>query len=224
MVELAFPFHPLIWTVLCLFVTFLTYSVYIHLCSAYARFLRQQDHAGRKEWFASKDSLLGSRAILSEGYKKWSKRGQIFAFPLFGGKTTMIIPPDQIHEFLSKPDTDVDILTSIREEFALLWQGEMDIDAEPVHHEVVRHQLTRKLPSFTEAVHQELAIGFGTEWEGANDTEWIDVPAFKTCARIVSRAANRIFCESMLERRRFDRMQTLHSGSFSLTRSATFSW
>lgn len=118
----------------------------------------------------------------------------MFAFNMFGGKTTLMMPQNKIHEFVNKPDHQLDSLTAIRDELALYWQGDMDIDANPIHHEVVRHQLTRKLPLLTEAVHEELKLGFETEWKDANEKEWISVPAFKSCARVVSRAANRVFC------------------------------
>lgn len=112
-----------------------------------------------------------------------------------------MVPPDKIHEFVNKPDNQVNSLAAIREDLSLHYQGDMDIDADPIHHEVVRHQLTRKLPLLTEAVHQELRIGCEAEWSGANEKEWINVPAFKSCARIVSRAANRVFCEFQRGRR-----------------------
>lgn len=179
----------------CVVATYIAYSTVIAFFSAEACFFRRQIRAGRKGWFSTLDTILGSRAILAEGYSKWSKAGKIFALPNFGGKTFIMMPQNRISELIDKQDSEVSSRTVFYDELAVEYQGDMDVDGNPLHFKIVRRQLTRKLPLFTEPIFAELKDGFETEWKNVNAKEWTDIPAFESCAKIVSRAANRIFCE-----------------------------
>jgi hypothetical protein len=62
----------------------------------------------------------------------------------------------------------------------------------PIHLDIIRHQLTRKLRLFTSNIYSELVLGFENQL-GAQKDEWTTVLAFESCMKMVSRAANRVF-------------------------------
>lgn len=63
----------------------------------------------------------------------------------------------------------------------------------PLQFDVLRRQLTRKLPLLTGPVYDELDRGFKQYW-GTDTESWVEVEAFPTCLKLVTRAANRVFC------------------------------
>lgn len=64
------------------------------------------------------------------------------------------------------------------------------------HIDVVRRQLTRRLPLLTADVHEELALAMEQNWTPKE--EWTTVAAYESVMKIVSRAANRVFCGTEL--------------------------
>lgn len=72
------------------------------------------------------------------------------------------------------------------------YTGDLDITLHrPLHFDIVKNQLTRKLPLFTEAVLEALIEGFKEEW--GVDEVWRRVKVWGSCMGVVSRGANRIF-------------------------------
>lgn len=106
-----------------------------------------------------------------------------------------MIPPSTINELMAKSDTEVDA-EQIHEE-QLQTKYTMDkigqaIIEDPFQFDVVRRQLTRKLPQLTAPVHDELDLGFKQYW-GTDTQNWNAVNVFPTALKIVTRAANRVF-------------------------------
>lgn len=61
----------------------------------------------------------------------------------------------------------------------------------PIHLGVVKHQLTRKLSSFSDDLFREMIAAFAATW-GNDRQRFTKVPVYQSCIKIVSRAANRV--------------------------------
>ncbi|KAF2769280.1 putative P450 monooxygenase [Teratosphaeria nubilosa] len=185
----------------------LLYAIYvlrITSSSPESRFWAQQECVGQQQdrWFASffarLHSLTGTRALIHEGYARLSKRGKTFTLPQFADHPLLILPTNKIKDLVAKPDDEINLLMVLREALATEYTGDNDLAVDPFHLDVVRHQLTRKLPLMTKTVHDELVLGFTDQWRLRDDEEWVSVPALKTCMNIISRAANRVFSGEQL--------------------------
>ena len=128
----------------------------------------------------------------------------------------MILPPTHLKELMQRPDEDLSTRAVLVELIAAKWTGDLDVAAHnPFHLDVVRHQLTRKLPALTEHVYTELVLGFQEQWN-ATSHEWTDLVIWDTVVRIVSRAANRVFSGTELcrEQEFLDSMREYAQGTF----------
>lgn len=179
-------------------------SVVIASFSSEARFWRKQEWVGmgqQKRWLAGfwarVHSLKGTRAMVHDGYSRLSKEGKPFSLPQFNDTPLLLLPPNKIKDLIAKPDDEINLLMVLRETLATKYTGDNDLAEDPFHLDVVRHQLTRKLPLVTKAVHDELVLGFEDQWK-LNGDAWTTVPAMKTCMNIISRAANRVFSGEQL--------------------------
>lgn len=117
---------------------------------------------------------------------------------MFGGKPWLVLPPGAAKEFISKSDADLDAdlihIEQLQVKYTLGHKG-IHIMKRPLQFDVLRRQVTRKLPQLTNSVYEELDLGFKQYW-GANTKDWTEVEAFPTCLRLVTRAANRVFAGS----------------------------
>ncbi|KXT18767.1 hypothetical protein AC579_8218 [Pseudocercospora musae] len=159
------------------------------------RFLRSQEWAGStKSWFPqwSCKTITHSRAFTIEAFKHLSKNDRPFVIPQWGIEPFLILPPSLMKEVYQRPDTEVNIMAMIRENFAVKYTGDSDIAADAFHIDLVRQGLTRKLSLLTPDVYEELSLGFQDEWILKQDG-WTSVVLYPTALRIVSRAANRVF-------------------------------
>nr|POE56583.1 ent-kaurene oxidase [Quercus suber] len=116
----------------------------------------------------------------------------------FVGDPVVVLPADKVHDFLSQPDNILDAYTPNQAGIAQKYTIGMDLGATihdsngGPHIDVVRRQLTRRLPQLTADVYEELVLAMQTEWPATAD-KWTTVKAYPTCMKIVSRAANRVF-------------------------------
>ncbi|KJX96275.1 cytochrome p450 like protein [Zymoseptoria brevis] len=190
------PSSPILTTAACLLLAFITYSFVAATFSTTARFWRRQTWVGDRKGLFSRlrtsiASITGSRAMLKGGYDRFSKHGQPFALQQFANPSVLLLPPAKISQLLQKSDDEIDLLKTLQETLAMRWTGDMDLAEDPIHIQVVRRQLTHKLPLLTADVHAELVLGFEDQWKTL--AEWTTVPAAKSCANVISRAANRVF-------------------------------
>lgn len=108
----------------------------------------------------------------------------------------MILPASKLQEVLSLTDEQLDHQGPNQEATQPKYSTGEDVNDGP-HIDVVRRQLTRRLPLLTADVHEELALGMDSNWQ-PKANEWTTVKAYESCMKIVSRAANRVFCGSEL--------------------------
>ena len=157
------------------------------------------------------DSIRHSCEIVGKGYYKvccrlrsaemcsirpdiasqFSKNNIPFVLPKFGNNPVVILPPSQVRELIRKPDDEVDLHIIHWEQLANTYTSRPEVWLNAVHLSVVRRQLTRKLPSFSDDLYREMAASFASNW-GAEGTSSNQVPVYRSCIKIVSRAANRV--------------------------------
>lgn len=127
---------------------------------------------------------------------QYSRSNRLFVLPQFNSAPFVILPPSKLQEILAKPDDQVDPFIingeTLAQEYSL---GHRFVHGP--HIEVVKRQLTRKLPTLTTDVYDELVKAMQNEWPASKD-EWTTVKAYETSMKIVSRAANRVFSGTKL--------------------------
>lgn len=104
----------------------------------------------------------------------------------------VILPNDKLQEVAGAPTDQFDFHLGNDSATAPIYTTGKDVQDGP-HFNVVRKQLTRRLPLLTADVHEELALGIQDNWKPRAD-KWTTVKAYDSCMKIVSRAANRVFC------------------------------
>lgn len=122
---------------------------------------------------------------------QYSLKDKPFVLPQFSASPLLMISAKHLNELLSISDDKVDAYTPNAETVAQKWTTGKDIQ-HGAHIDVVRRQLTRRLPLLTTDVYEELRLAIKDVWN-ASEGEWTSVNAYPTCMRIVSRAANRVF-------------------------------
>lgn len=195
--------------------------------SSTTRYLDSQSWAGlqKQQWFsrlrASVRSLTNTRAMVIEGYEKvstadnpchdhddisgdwltlfgmhqFSKTGKNWALAQFLSDPIIILPAQRLHEVMALSDEQLDHHGPNSNSFVPRYSTGEDVMDGP-HIDVVRRQLTRRLPLLTADVHQELTLAMEQNWTPKE--EWTTVAAYDSIMKIVSRAANRVFCGTEL--------------------------
>ncbi|KAF2216781.1 hypothetical protein CERZMDRAFT_32202, partial [Cercospora zeae-maydis SCOH1-5] len=124
------------------------------------------------------------------------KQGKPFVLPQFSAEPLVILPAHTIPEVMSYSDDQVDPHVLNNEGIAQSYTIGKNFSDGP-HIDIVRRQLTRKLPTLTTDVYDELVQAMREQWP-ATSNKFVSVKAYDTCMKIVSRAANRVFCGSKL--------------------------
>lgn len=107
-----------------------------------------------------------------------------------------MIPANRLHELVNLTDDQLDPFIPNSESIAAKYTVGYDVRHGP-HIDVVRRQLTRRLPLLTADVYEELDLAMKDNWP-VNSADWTTVKAYPTCMKIVSRAANRVFAGTKL--------------------------
>lgn len=104
----------------------------------------------------------------------------------------MILPGSQARELIRKPDNEVDLHVMHYEQLASLYTSRKEVYTRPLHLGVVRRQLTRKLPLLADDLYDEVKASFDSQWDVSKGNP-CNVLVYRSCVKIVSRAANKIF-------------------------------
>jgi hypothetical protein len=103
----------------------------------------------------------------------------------------VVLPPSQVKELVRKPDDEVDLHVIHWEQLANRYTSRPEVYLNPIHLSVVRRQLTRKLLIFSDDLYREMAASFASNW-GSGSSSSDKVAVYRSCIKIVSRAANRV--------------------------------
>jgi len=165
------------------------------------RYFKTQKLVGEPKGLFSKirsslAALTKMRSFVHEGYDEYSKKNQTFALPRFGTAPTVLLPLSKIQTMIHQPETTVS-QKLVLHDFVQTVTGDHDLQVNPIHIDLIRNQLTRKLPMITNEVYEELVLAFKDYWP-VSKGEWTTFKAVDTCTKIVSRAANRAFCGAEL--------------------------
>ncbi|KAI1822227.1 cytochrome P450 [Xylaria intraflava] len=141
---------------------------------------------------ANLTSFFRLKELLDEGYTKYSKNGRTYVLPYFINGPQVILPPSQIPWLLKQPDN---VLSQeyvnrqfLQADYAFFHANMVE---DPVHPEIIRHQLTKKVDSFTDDVVDEACASLEDHW-GTDTEAWREVNVYDTMLHVVSRLSIRV--------------------------------
>ncbi|KAI0460595.1 cytochrome P450 [Xylaria acuta] len=141
---------------------------------------------------ANLTSFFHLTKLLDEGYVKYSKNNQTYVLPYFINGPQVILPPSEIPWLLEQPD---DVLSQehvnrqfLQVEYAFFHANRVE---DPVHPEVIQHQLTKKIGGFADDVADEARSALEDCW-GTDTEEWREVRVYDTMLVVVARLAIRV--------------------------------
>ncbi|KAJ8128001.1 hypothetical protein O1611_g5634 [Lasiodiplodia mahajangana] len=142
---------------------------------------------------ANLTSFFHLRKLLDEGYVKYSKNDQAYVLPYFINGPQVVLPPSQIQWLIEQSD-DVLSQEHVNRQFLqsdyTFFHANMVKD--PVHPEVIQHQLTKKIGSFADAVADEVRASLEDYW-GTDTEEWREVQLYDTMLLLITRLSVRVF-------------------------------
>ncbi|KAK8035777.1 hypothetical protein PG991_001850 [Apiospora marii] len=135
---------------------------------------------------ANLKSFFGLKTLLDEGYYKYSRNNKAYVLPYFLNGCQVVLPLSQLDWLLAQPDS-------------VLSQEDVNrhFVKDPVHPEIIRHELTKKLNSFADDVvgemEQALADIWGANAADADENGWVEMNVYQTLLHIVARLSTRVF-------------------------------
>ncbi|KAI0486735.1 cytochrome P450 [Xylaria cf. heliscus] len=130
--------------------------------------------------------------LLDEGYVKYSKNDQTYVLPYFINGPQVILPPSHIPWLLEQPD-DVLSQEHVNRQFLQAKYAFFHADRveDPVHPEVIQHQLTKKIGGFTDDIVDEARAVLEDCW-GTDTEEWREVRVYDTMLHVIARLSIRV--------------------------------
>ncbi|KAI1959867.1 hypothetical protein LOZ58_004232 [Ophidiomyces ophidiicola] len=165
------------------------------------RFLSLPVVGVRKQWaawaWATIRSYRSTKDWALEGYAKYAKNGQPFVIQSLDRGPLTLIPPQEVKNMYTLPESVLDIRATQQETNQTRWVA---WDKEPAEDkfvfDVVRLQVTRNMKLLTPRIATEIEMGF-EQWWGL-ETEWKEVKLWDTCWMIVTGAVNSALCGAPL--------------------------
>ncbi|KAI2635828.1 cytochrome P450 [Hypomontagnella submonticulosa] len=138
-------------------------------------------------------SILNLRELLDEGYRKYSKANQTYVLPYYINGPQVILPNSQIKWLLEQPDW---VLSQERVNRQFLEADYTFLHANlvdgPVHPDIIQHQLTKKIGTFTDDIIEEANLCLEETW-GLDTEEWREVKVYDTMLILIARLSTRVF-------------------------------
>ncbi|KAI0000261.1 cytochrome P450 [Xylariaceae sp. FL0662B] len=142
---------------------------------------------------ANLSSITNLKVLLDEGYNKYSKHGQTYVLPYFLNGPQVILPTSQIRWLLEQPysvlSQDMVNRQFLEAKYTFLHATLVD---DPVHPEIVQHQLTKKINTFADDIVEEVNLCLEETW-GVDTEEWREVKIYDTMLTVVTRLSTRVF-------------------------------
>ncbi|KAI1427670.1 cytochrome P450 [Xylaria sp. FL1777] len=133
------------------------------------------------------------KTLLDEGYVKYSKNEQIYVLPYFINGPQVVLPPSQIQWLTEQAD---DVLSQehvnrqfLQADYAFFHANMVD---DPVHPEIIQHQLTKKINGFADDIVDEVRACLDECW-GTDTEEWREVKVYDTLLLLITRMSIRVF-------------------------------
>jgi cytochrome P450 len=138
-------------------------------------------------------SFFNLRDLLDEGYNKYSKIDQAYVLPYYLNGPQVILPLSQVRWLLDQPDA---VLSQehVNRQFLQSEHTFMlaNLVKDPVHPEIIQHQLTKRLNTFAADIVDETQMCLEENW-GLDVQEWREVNVYDTMLDIVARLSTRVF-------------------------------
>ncbi|KAI2627776.1 cytochrome P450 [Hypoxylon sp. NC1633] len=142
---------------------------------------------------ANLKSIFSLRALLDEGYNKYSKHNQTYVLPYYINGPQVILPNSQIQWLIDQPDTVLSQEKVNRQfletEHTFLHANLVD---DPVHPDIIREQLTKKIDTFSGSIVEEVNLCLEEEW-GLDTEDWHEVKVYDTMLMLIARLSTRVF-------------------------------
>ncbi|KAI1082512.1 cytochrome P450 [Whalleya microplaca] len=142
---------------------------------------------------ANLSSVTNLRDLLDEGYNKYSKHNQTYVLPYFINGPQVILPSSQVRWLLEQPDSVLSQEMVNRQfleaDYTFLHANLVN---DPVHPEIIQHQLTKKLGTFVDDVVEEASLCLEEIW-GTDTEEWREVKVYDTMLHLIARLSTRVF-------------------------------
>lgn len=120
--------------------------------------------------------------------------------PYFLNGHQVILPPNQVDWLLKQPDS---ILSQehvnrqfLEADYTFLHANLVD---DPVHPEIIKHELTRNINSFAGDIAEEMEKALEESW-GANSEEWTEIKVYDSMLHVITRLSTRVFMGQPLSR------------------------
>ncbi|KAI1139327.1 cytochrome P450 [Hypoxylon sp. FL0543] len=141
---------------------------------------------------ANLTSIGNLNELLNEGYRKYSKNNQTYVLPYYINGPQVIIPNSQIPWLLAQPDS---VLSQERVNRQFLEADYTFFHANlvdsPVHPEIIKHQLTKKIDTFADDIVDEVNSCLEETW-GLDTEEWREVKVYDTILILIARLSTRV--------------------------------
>ena len=172
-------FRPSILTPVLLLVL---YTVYKRIQQS-ARFPKGLPRSSQDESFRNAQSVPEKLKVLQENY---SDKGLKYIHDSRLEDTAVVLPPSEIGWIISQPETILSAQEMHREQLQSDWVFLDDtIVKVPIHQDVIRGNMVRKLDAFTDPVLDELQACFEEYW--GTSTEWHDVNIWDSMMKFFAR-------------------------------------
>ncbi|KAK7989928.1 Vacuolar calcium ion transporter [Apiospora arundinis] len=142
---------------------------------------------------ANLKSFFSLKSMLDEGYHKYAKNNKPYVLPYFLSGYQVVLPLSQVDWLLTQPDSVLsqeDVNRQFLESDYTFPHPSFVKD--PVHPEIIRHELTKKLNTFADDVVDEMEQALTDSW-GTNTDDWVEVNVYQTLLHIVARLSTRVF-------------------------------
>ncbi|KAI1412065.1 cytochrome P450 [Hypoxylon sp. FL1857] len=137
-------------------------------------------------------SIGNLNGLLDEGYRKYSKSNQTYVLPYLLNGPQVIIPNSQIRWLLEQPDSVLNqekVNRQFLEADHTFFHANL-VDS-PVHPEVIKHQLTKKVDTFVFDIVEEVNLCLEENW-GLDTEEWREVEVYDTMLILIARLSTRV--------------------------------
>ncbi|KAK7968923.1 hypothetical protein PG988_007996 [Apiospora saccharicola] len=142
---------------------------------------------------ANLKSFFGLKQMLDEGYYKYSRNDKAYVLPYFLNGYQVVLPLSQLDWLLAQPDSVLsqeDVNRQFLESDYTFPHPSFVKD--PVHPEIIRHELTKKLNNFADDVVDEMEQALIDRW-GTDTDGWVEVSVYQTLLHIIARLSTRVF-------------------------------
>ncbi|KAI1352840.1 cytochrome P450 [Xylaria sp. FL0043] len=155
----------------------------------------------RSEWFSGVRtrirSLWKTADWAAEGYVKFTKHNLPCLIMTLDRGPMLLLPLKQTKALYKLPENRLDVFGTLQQQIQAQYTVRDErVVRDPYHRYLIPSQLTRKLNIFTPQMVTEIANGLNSTW--GTDTAWKEVPVWKACFHVITRATNAALCGAPL--------------------------